>query len=140
MLDRCLDFRAIKNRSKKILNQRNLAPLYISESEILIPVKVRKPRVSRDGGYGYLNINTIKEIKDKYLILNNGEKIIFKDSNRTIIKRIKMARILKERVAQSYISTNIEITGKEYLVMEGIEEILKQINLIKTTMERKGNI
>lgn len=92
----CIDIKAYKRKCQKILNQKNLSPLYKCQGEIYIPVKVRKPRVVRDGSHGYINMYSILKINDGIIILNDGSKIIFMDSLRCIIKRIKMGRILEE--------------------------------------------
>ncbi|TDT62415.1 hypothetical protein [Fonticella tunisiensis] len=134
--DKCLDMRTVKHKSSKLLGQRNLIPLYLGRDEILIPVKVRKPRVHRDTGYGYVNFYAINNINEETILLKNNKEIFFCEGKRRIIKRIKMARIIEE----AFKSSLCREMALDYLSIpatkEDISLILRQIEEIKRTMER----
>lgn len=88
------DIREIKYKCSKITNLGKLTPIAFSTDEVLMPIKVRKPRVHRDAGYGYINIFCVEHIKDNYILLNNGTKIFFIENKRSIIKRFNLAKNL----------------------------------------------
>lgn len=134
---RCFDLRIIKNKCGRILNQKNLIPLYLGADEILIPVKVREPRLLRDGEYGYVNIFALQNMMDKHILLKDGSKIIFMDSKRCIIKRVKMAKILEECFKENHVRLKDEDGVYDIpATKEDVALILKEILHIKRTMER----
>lgn len=96
-MERCLDLRAIKRRCSSIINQKNIIPLYLSSYEIFVPVRVRIPITSRDGGYGYINYNLVKSLEEKSVLFKDGSSLNILDSKRCIMKRMKMAILLSER-------------------------------------------
>jgi hypothetical protein len=93
-----LDYCAIKKKTTSILNQKTLAPVYLSLMEILIPVKVRQPLFRGDCCYGYVNIFEIKKVLNKEILLKSGEKIAFLDTKRAIQRREFMAELLEEKL------------------------------------------
>lgn len=92
------DFKELKYKCSKITNLGKLTPIAISTKEILLPIKVRKPRVHRDAGYGYINIFCIEQITENYILMNNGSKIFYEENRRSIIKRLKIAKNLGKSI------------------------------------------
>lgn len=94
------DLKELKYKCSRITNLGKLTPIAISTNEILIPIKVRKPRVHRDAGYGYINIFYIEQITENYILMNNGSKIFYEENRRSIIKRLKLAKNLGKAIIQ----------------------------------------
>ncbi|WDC84879.1 hypothetical protein PL321_04560 [Caloramator sp. mosi_1] len=69
------DIKEIKYKCNRITDLGKLSPIALSSDCILVPVKVRTPRVHRDGGYGYINLYFVEQVCDNFILLNNGSKI-----------------------------------------------------------------
>lgn len=95
--ERGADFRVLKKKTSRFLNQKNLIPLLLSNEEVLIPIKVRKPLLLRDGGYGYVNFAFIKNIEANKLYFSDGSFLEFQDNKRAVTKRIQMAKRLIDK-------------------------------------------
>lgn len=134
--DKYLDLKIIKRRCSRVLNQKNLTPLYLSSEEILIPVKIRKPRVQRDGGYGYINYFMIDRIEGKSFILKDKDRLFFIDSERSIIKRMKMAKILDEAFKNNNDRIKeFRVNLKEPATKEDISVLLGEIVELRRKIE-----
>lgn len=94
--ERMLDFKEVRRKCRKALNQKNLIPLMLNESEVLFPIKIRKARTTRDEVYGYINFHFIDKIEDKCIILKDGQKIFYIESYRSVIKRTKLVKTLEK--------------------------------------------
>lgn len=130
--DKCLDLKIIKRRCSRVLSQKNLTPLYLGPEEILMPIRIRKPRVQRDGGYGYVNYFMLEKIVEDSLILKDGSRIFFIDSERSIIKRMKMAKILDEAFRDNKDRTReFRVNLKEPATKEDISVLLGEIVELK---------
>lgn len=135
--ERYLDIREIKHKCSKVVNQNNLTPMYVSSEEILIPMKVRNPRIVRDGGYGYINALIIDEVEEEFVRTKNKDELLFLDNKRIIIKRIKMARIIKEAFSSRFSSNILDEDLKNPATKEDVMLLLSEIMKIKRNMERK---
>lgn len=80
--------------SSKLLNQKNLIPLYANHKEIYIPFKYKTPTVRKDPCYGYVRYGAIKTVTKGSIELIDGTKIACLDNARSLYKRFKMAEIL----------------------------------------------
>src|SRR5699024_81720 len=69
-----LDIIALKRRLQEELGQKNILPYPFNKDLIFIPVKVRRPRVKKDGAFGYVNYIWIEDIEKE----GNYSKLIFK--------------------------------------------------------------
>lgn len=78
-----------RKRCIKILNQKNLIPVYLGTGEVLIPVKVREGIVKGDGLYGYINYGFIDSIHDGYLVLKDNCKISVLENKKVLSKDLK---------------------------------------------------
>ncbi|MCX7904524.1 MAG: hypothetical protein N2486_08420 [Caloramator sp.] len=94
--ERMLDFKEVRRKCRKVLNQKNVIPLMLNEGELLIPVKIRKARTARDEVYGYINFYFIDKIEDGCIILKDGQKILYIESYRSVIKRTKLVKTLEK--------------------------------------------
>jgi len=94
--ERMLDFKEVRRKCRKVLNQKNIIPLILNEKEILFPIKIRKPRTSRDEVYGYINFHFIDKIEEGEILLKDGQKIFFIESYRSVIKRTKLVKTLEK--------------------------------------------
>jgi len=132
--ERMLDFREIKRKSKRILNQRNIIPLYIGDGEILLPIKVRKPKVLRDEVYGYVNFYFIDKIEDGQIILKDGQVINYLESKRALSRRLKMVSLLErefcDKIKSNYFNLNDPATKGDIMFL------LKEIIDIKRLLDR----
>lgn len=111
------DLKELKYKCSKITNLGKLTPIAVSTDVILLPVKVRKPRVHRDAGYGYVNLFCIEQIKENYILMNNGSKIFFVENRRSIIKRAKLAKNLGKAIIEIEYK-NINIILNEVLKLD----------------------
>jgi phosphatidylinositol kinase/protein kinase (PI-3 family) len=134
--ERCLDLKALRHKSSRVLNQKNLIPLYIKEDEILMPIKIRTPKVLRDGGYGYVNAASIEKILDKHIVLNDGSCICYIESIRTISSRFKMVKTLENALEDK--SSNLRLLEKDLkqpLTREDFSIIYREIAYIRKRLE-----
>lgn len=59
---RAVDLTALKNRTKAATGRKNLEPLPIAPGLVLVPVKVRKPRINGDTTTGYINFHAVTAV------------------------------------------------------------------------------
>lgn len=133
----CIDIKEYRRKCQRLLNQKNLSPIYKRQGEILIPVKVRKAMIKRDGSHGYVNMFKISKIKENDMILFDGTKINFLDTERCIIKRLKMGKILDEHFKEKetyyrYPSDDMNSPATK----EDIALLLSEVVRLKRLMER----
>ena len=121
------DLKEIKYKCSRITGLGKLSPIAFSMDCVLVPIKVRRPRVHRDGGYGYINIFCIEQIFDNFILLNNGTKIFFVENKRNIIKRID--------IAQNLSSALLKIEYKN--IVSILDEVLKLNNKLETILIKR---
>ena len=92
--ERFLDIDVIRKRCSLVVNQKHLIPLYLGKDEILIPVKVRKPRAKWDSVRGYLNVNYIDKIQEWSVILKDKTCLTTLECKRCLTKRTKAAKLV----------------------------------------------
>lgn len=135
--ENCMDMKYVRKKCSSIVNQKNLIPFYDKDGFMYMPIKVRKPRIKRDSGYGYINCGFIVHINENELVLKDNGKIIYLERYHTIIKRLKMAKIIKEHIEDKKIDfAKISKELKSPATKEDIVMILKEIMEIKRMMER----
>jgi hypothetical protein len=134
--ERCLDLKALRYKSSKILNQKNLIPIFINEDEILMPIKTRTPKIIRDGGYGYVNTFIIEKITDKHVILRCGSMIPYLENQRTISLRLKMVKRLEDAFKDKLSNLKfMERDSKQPLTREDFAIIYREIAYIRKKLE-----
>ncbi len=62
-MNRGWDIKALRQRYGKLIGQKNLIPLPITPSIILIPLKMVKPIIPGDGAMGYINLLHISHVQ-----------------------------------------------------------------------------
>ncbi len=72
-----IDIVSLKRKMQEQLGRKNIIPYPFHKRLILIPVKIRKPRLKKDGAIGYINYIWVEKIQEegKHCI------IVFKDQN-----------------------------------------------------------
>lgn len=136
--EKCIDINAVKNKCGKVLNQRNLIPLFLDKDEILVPIKSRTPRFSKDGSYGYVNAVLIADIKDRHILLKDGSKVLYIDNKRSFSKRLRMVKTLeKSLITKNYSLEQLGSNLKSNSTKEDIALILWEIlNLSRKIEDR----
>lgn len=76
--DHYMDMISLRRRLQEQLGQRNILPYPFHPRLILLPVRVRKPRLKKDGAFGYINYVWIQEIRRE----GKGAMVIFKEGSR----------------------------------------------------------
>jgi len=92
---RCM--RSIKKRCQNITGRKNIVPLYIKETGILLPVKTILPRAEGDKCIGYVNMQEIERIhyENREIKLKSGQRIFFLERAETVKKRIGDCEAIK---------------------------------------------
>lgn len=70
-----IDIFSLKKILQEQLGQKNILPYPIHSELIFIPMKVRRPRLKKDGAYGYINFIWIKSIEKR----GEYSRIYFRD-------------------------------------------------------------
>lgn len=137
--EQMIDLRIAKRKAEKILGQRNLIPIYLNSAEIYIPVRLRKPMVVRDGGYGYVNYFMIEKIMDKHIILKDKSNLNYIGSKRSLMKRYKMAEVLIESFDDKAPDISyMEMEMKSPATREDIMFLVSELGKLKKAVERIG--
>lgn len=89
-----VDLTSVRRRLQEQFGQKNILPCPFHSQLILIPVKVRKPRLKKDGAFGYINYVWVDQIKkaDKYCV------IVFK--NKSTLKVLQQYQGVKAKMLQ----------------------------------------
>lgn len=133
--ERCRDLNAVKKRCSLTLNQKHLIPLYLGKNEVILPVKLRKPRAERDSLYGYVNIFCIDKIQNDAIVLKDKNSISFIENKCSVENRYKMAKKIEEEFLgnekyKSFLEGELECAATRQdiaLVLMAIERINKDI-------------
>ncbi len=135
--EKMIDLRIAKRRAEKILGQSNLIPIHLNNNEVYIPVRIRRPRVIRDGGYGYINFCSIEKIMDKHIVLKDNSILDYIESKRSLMKRYKMAKMLLENLCErSEVESYKDKELKDPATKEDILFLLNEIGKLKRAIER----
>ncbi|QCX34383.1 hypothetical protein FDN13_12105 [Caloramator sp. E03] len=126
---------SIRKRCVKILNQKNLIPIYLGEGEVLIPVKVRESIVKGDGLYGYVNYGFIDRIYDDYIVFKDNSRICVLENKKSINKRFKMASIVEKEFDDLKLPLEFYSMSKEAATKEDIALLLLEIKKIVKKIE-----
>ena len=101
------DLASLHQKYGELISQKYKIPLPLHPNLILVPFKIREPRIKGDFTYGYINYKCInKYVKNnKYskIILNNGVEIPLLQSYYTTHRNIlNAALVTKEFILQHY--------------------------------------
>lgn len=74
-----LDLTAQAKDFQKKMNRKSLMPIYMPDGRVFVPLKMRKPIITRDSTYGYVDLTYIKSVQEKdnevNLILTTDDSI-----------------------------------------------------------------
>lgn len=114
-----VDLREIKRRYGLLVSSPNLVPIPLSQDDIFIPLKVRKPLCRNDRAFGYINLKYIKDVKTEtestIIVLKDGTSIECLCSHQTVQKQLKNARVVKE----CYLKRSINVAEDETIYEDG---------------------
>jgi len=144
-LDACVDKAAVKLKASEITGKKNLVPLYVNSSLLLVPLKMRKPLVQGDVSYGYVNYFVVDKIgKDnsEYTIrFFNGMTVPILGSGASIRRACGDAAMLLKAYRLKANFNNINNPHKYFYGERGnpatksdIEELKREIWMIKEIM------
>lgn len=135
LCERGRSIESVRKRCVKILNQKNLIPIYLGAGEILIPVKVREGIVKGDGLYGYVNYGFIDRIYDDYIVFKDNSRIHVLENKKSINKRYKMASIVEKEFDDLKLPLEFYSMSKEAATKEDIALLLLEIKKIVKMIE-----
>lgn len=136
--ERFLDIDVIRKRCSRVVNQKHLTPLYLGRDEIIIPVKVRKPRAKFDAVRGYVNVKYIEKIQDWSLILKDKSCLKTLECKRCLTKRTKAAKLVEKDFDENenmrpMLKGNMECAATR----EDVALVLLEIERIEREIKRK---
>lgn len=112
-----VDLRGLKKFVKLNLQIRNNIPLPLNPELLLVPIRVRKPLISRDSATGYFNYFSIKDVVERgrfaHIVLENGEEIATIQRERTIRNTILFSQLVYSKWRQVYVNPYVKGVGKE---------------------------
>lgn len=81
-------------------------PLPLTQDDVLIQIKVRRPIGEADGSMGYFNLNAIEKIekrgKTSIIFLKNGTAVPCLYTQKTIEKNMSRGRVVKKLYGERY--------------------------------------
>ncbi len=134
---RSTDLIALKARAAAVTRRSILQPLALTPGLVLVPVKVRKPRIAGDTSTGYVNLHAITAVLSgpdrlyrSILALSGGVKLPVLWSPATVHKQLQYARLTLSHLplqpaAETTPASYAAITGIAAKVAELICDILK---------------
>lgn len=90
-----IDICSYRMWAQEILHRRNGNPIVIHEHMVFIPVKMRKPIGSKDGSYGYVQLESIDDIVDGAIHLKSGRILPCMYTKQTMERKIKDAKLIQ---------------------------------------------
>ena len=126
-----IDLNEIKKRYKQILSSTNLIPIPLSQEDVFVPFKTRKPMYKNDGAFGYINIKYIEDVKDekksRKVYLENGHAINCLCSLSTIENHIKNGYV----ISKCYESRNMKVSESEEIYKAFIPATKADIEMLQ---------
>ncbi|HHY90973.1 MAG TPA: hypothetical protein GX503_04835 [Clostridiales bacterium] len=138
---------ACRARYGKILNQRLGVPLAIHGSMVLIPLKLRKPLLPKDGAYGYVNLYSIEGVEEcqnhTRILLKGNVRVLCLQRLHTTLQQINKAKVIAadmphsphtggDRVHDFYVQYNTPATRGDIARLQ--LEILELRDILKRTL------
>src|SRR5690554_2710682 len=123
------DLVSVRRRLQEQFGQKNMLPYPLHSRLILMPVKVRKPRLKKDGAFGYINYVWVEDIQkqDKYctiLFKNKCNLKVLQQYQSVKAKMIQGAWIQDCFLPQIQYNTN---RVQEYQCREELSQIIGQL-------------
>lgn len=146
-----LDMKSIRQNFSPITGRSSIIPLPLGVDVILIPVKVRRPLAPKDGAYGYVDMASVESVagREKAVIaLSCGMEIKSLETKRTVVHRIKLGEMVKEKFTAKMIRGWELKEGMMDMMLEydraatrgDITLLAAEIMKLRKTIEgRKGN-
>jgi len=139
---------ACRARYGKILNQRLGIPLAIHSSMVLVPLKLRKPLLPKDGAYGYVNLYSIESVeeyqKHTRIVLKGNVRVLCLQRLSTTLQQINKAKAIaadmpqtlhawgSDRVHDFYVQYDTPATRGDIARLQ--REILELRDILKRTL------
>lgn len=128
--DHYMDLKSLKRSLQEQLGQKNILPYPFHSKLILLPLKVRKPLLKKDGAFGYINFIWVKEV------LKEGKhcRIIFYDGSE--LEVLQQYHSVKAKMMQGawlqdcFIPQNqypLEKKNEKMLCREELQQIITQL-------------
>jgi len=118
------DLPALKARTAKLTNRAILQPLLLAPGLVLVPLKVRKPRVAGDTSTGYVNMHAVTGVKStankpyrSTLQLTGGAELPVLWSPATVNKQLQHARLALHHLV---LSPELTDSPASYAAIAGI--------------------
>lgn len=124
-----VDLVSIRRRLQEEFSQKNILPYPLNPELILIPIKVRRPRLKKDGAFGYINYLWVKEIEkqDRFcqvIFKNHSTLKVLQSYNSVKAKMLQGAWLRDCFIPQNMYSSN---PSTKYLCREDIGQIIGQL-------------
>lgn len=120
--DNGLDYKISKDFYGELIDAKKNVPVVISEQNVFIPVKVRKPIAKNDGAYGYVNYKNIccikecKSCKQILLILSCGQAISVLSSKTAFYSSLHNGRQILSLLTENTDLLNLSILDKGEII------------------------
>ena len=129
--ERAIDLTALKRHTERLTGQRILHILPFADDLLLIPVKVRTPKVNRDNCTGYVNaccVDTVQSCADDphkaRIVLQSGSEIPTVWTALTVEKYLRAARLLAASSYTPHASAQPELLTISRKLVEVFHDIL----------------
>ena len=136
----------------QMIHQSLCVPILINSKLLMIPLKMRKPMFEKDGAYGYINFNTIKEVVEKegntLIRLHNGQEVLCLQRLRTVQQHINKAKVIagsntyssgsvgSEKLQEFYTQYDSPATRGDIASLQ--KEILELTRVLRGVVEKRG--
>ncbi len=112
-----VDLGSLRKFCSHRLAAKNTLPLPLTPKILLVPLRLRKPKVSKDSATGYINYfdiaNAIPKEGDTVLELTCGRKITCHQSIGTVQVHLVYARLIYREWQSVYVNPYIKEVGNE---------------------------
>lgn len=99
-----VDLKALRIQCGKNLNRKLYLPLPLSSELTLVPLRVRRPKFSKDGANGYVSLQQVADVMPinehpfrSAVVLKSGRKIFSLSHCRTVSGRLRDGEYLLDR-------------------------------------------
>lgn len=119
------------------INLKKMVPIPLTQDIVLIAIKTRSPIGKDDGALSYINIQSIKKVKQGQVYFKNGSSLKTLCSQATIEKHIGLAKLLKDLAGKktsllreeeaSYLSDTISLRQDLLIIYKRLQSIEKRL-------------
>lgn len=132
-----IDLYRVRQLYGQLLGQRNSVPIPLTANLVLVPLKVRKPRLPKDGTIGYLSYHQYAGVEDfnvdgyrSKVILKNGYELPCLICRATVQKQISKARLVYDEYMRRH-GNNAEIAGNGFSPTEVMQVVQSMLVLCR---------